>query len=113
VCVEGVPFFTFKFEGMEFDTIVYSMESKHVDENALNIILVDSSNYTFQGVRVLGLDKELMGAMISFVDSIGYKKEDEVAKQMMVYNKYSTLQMHKMAKHVQKFEGRKQGGANE
>lgn len=96
--INDVPFLTFMFDfGMSFDTIIYSMESKDENENALNIIVVDSSDYTFKGGRVLGIEKELMKIAINGVKHISYSREIEPIKQFEIYENFSTADIHKQS----------------
>jgi len=93
--IDDVPFLTFMFKGgLSFDTIVYSMESKDESQNAMNLIVVDSSDYTFKTGRMLGIDKELLKVIIDGVKNITYSKEMESMKQKMIYNMYSTEDIH-------------------
>jgi len=96
--VDDVPFLTFMFDrGLSFDTIIYSLESENAEENAMNLIIIDSNDYTFKGARTLGIYKGLLKTLIKNVKNISYHKDIEAIKQLSIYETFSTKDIHNMS----------------
>ena len=92
---ENIPFISMAFNGMEFDTVITKMESRDAEENAMNLILVDSDDLTIKGMRVLGLNHNLTQSLIDAVVALEGEEISSIQERVNIaLVNVTTLQLH-------------------
>jgi hypothetical protein len=109
--VHEVPYITMRFTNKEGGNIIIDMMCLTIEEgdfNAVNILLNDSKDTILKGVRVLGVNIELIKFLQKKVEAV---KDIELwrNKSYMVQSKYSTERLEELSqlKYIAGTEGKK------
>lgn len=98
VNIEGVPFLVIDFERtINFDVVIENLEAKAKEENALNLLFIENRNFNVVGQRMVGLDTRIIEALINDTKKLPYSGEILTAKAIEIQNRYTTLDLLKLA----------------
>jgi len=103
--IDSVPIVTLDYgQDFCFDFCFESIETSESEFNAFNIILIDRNDYIVKSIRMIGMSVDLMAQLQSSIKSIPFKGDAFVCAANSIYSKYTTSQIHKLAK-KQYFKG--------
>lgn len=89
---DGLPMMTLVFQKMHFDFPVVTMESHSAEENAVNLILVESDGLIVKGMRTLGLNRDIMQHLIDGVAGVDISGAEQ--KLQRIRAALSTMDIH-------------------
>ena len=95
--IDGVPFLTLDYgNDFVFDfTIMTMKELSDPNQNVINIILVEKKGFVVKGMRVLGVEPELIEVIQQGVKE---NNKDEAYVVNNIYAKYTSQDIHNCAK---------------
>lgn len=99
-CVHTIPFLVFEFSNiMSFDVTIENLEAKSKDENALNLLLIESTTHQVLETRVIGLDNQIIQKLIEDTEDLQLENE----KVYRIRNRFSTKDLMNMCSLKQAF----------